>query len=89
MAKSDNTEVTSFPAEVRRIETPYAETGAVAAGSPSGYVDRVDVTYEVGFEKDGAWVKISSVPSNTVDGLVTAAAAAAASSDAPAPEASA
>jgi hypothetical protein len=51
----------SFPAEVRRVETEYYETGGVPA--------RVDVTYEIGTTVDGKWVRFASVPQTTVDAL--------------------
>lgn len=60
----------TFTAEVRRVETPFAETGAAGPGNPSGYVTRLDVTYEVGFVLEGAWIKIASVLGTTVDALV-------------------
>ena len=49
--------------EVRRIETEYGETGV-------GVSNRTDVTYELGAEIDGAWVKFGSVPGSTVEALV-------------------
>lgn len=63
----------AFVAEVRRVETEYAETGDPAKGQPGMYAPRVDVTYEVGAEVNGAWVKFGSVPGSTVDSLVAAA----------------
>lgn len=50
--------------EVRKVETEYGETGV-------GVSNRTDVTYELGAEINGAWVKFASVPGNTVDSLVT------------------
>lgn len=62
MATKTKQEAPGAP-EVRRIETPYYETG----GGPS----RVDVTYEVGAVIDGKWVRFASVSQGTVDGLPT------------------
>lgn len=62
-----------YPAVVRRVETPFAETGDPAKGQPGQYADRVDVTYEVGAEIDGAWVRMASVPGTSVDSLVARA----------------
>jgi len=62
----------TYTAEVRRVETSFAETGQVAQGTGTGYAERVDVTYEMGAVIDGAWVKFGSVPGGTVDSLVAA-----------------
>jgi hypothetical protein len=56
----------SFTPEVRKVETEYGETGI-------GQANRVDVTYELGFEINGAWVKVGSVAGSTVDNLVAQA----------------
>lgn len=54
--------------EVRKIETTYGETGV-------GQSDRVDVTYELGLEIGGAWIRFASVPETTVVQLQAAAKA--------------
>ncbi len=63
----------TFPAEVRRVVTQVADTGTPGPGNPSGYYLRDEVSYEVGFESEGAWVRISSVPGSTVEALVARA----------------
>lgn len=54
--------------EVKKVETTYAETGV-------GQADRTDVTYELGAEIDGAWVRFASVTESTVEAAKAAAAA--------------
>jgi len=46
--------------EVRKTETEYHETGV-------GQSNRVDVTYQLGAEIDGAWVPFVSVPESKVE----------------------
>jgi ribosomal protein L12E/L44/L45/RPP1/RPP2 len=50
-------------AEVRRMEYEVGETGV-------GQANRTDVTWELGAEIEGAWVRFSSVPGSTVEALV-------------------
>jgi ribosomal protein L12E/L44/L45/RPP1/RPP2 len=63
-------------AEVRRMEYEVGETGV-------GQANRTDVTWELGAEIDGAWVRFSSVPGSTVEALVQRARDTAASTPAP------
>jgi hypothetical protein len=58
----------TFPAEVRRVEVEYGETGV-------GQSNRTEVVYELGAEVNGAWVRFTSVPGSTVDTLGERAAA--------------
>jgi hypothetical protein len=44
----------SFPAEVRRVEADFHETGQTPG-------TRTDVSYELGAEIDGVWVGFGSV----------------------------
>jgi ribosomal protein L12E/L44/L45/RPP1/RPP2 len=63
-------------AEVRRMEYEVGETGV-------GQANRIDVTYELGAEIEGAWVRFSSVPGSTVEALVQRARDTAASAPPP------
>lgn len=58
----------TYQLEVRRVETPYYETG----GAP----ERVDVTYEAGAMIGGKWVKFAGVAQNYIDTLPDAKQAA-------------
>ena len=89
MADKQTDTPASFPAELRRVETSFAETGDPAKGSPTGYAERIDVTYELGAVIDGAWVKVASVPGSTVDALVARQAEQDTATEGAAPEASA